>query len=175
MDRAQQALHALALDPIAETLADRNSYGFRIGRSTADAVEKCHNVLSQWYAAQWILEADISSCFDKIRHDWLLTNIPMDKTILRKWLKTGLIDNNVFYHTKEGVPQGGPISPILCNMVLDRLEEELHFTFGPKRSNRGRRAKVNLVRFADDCAPRTLTPIGIKMPHVVVGEASDKF
>ena len=71
------------LDPIAETLADPNSYGFRLERSTADAIDQCHRVLSQRWSAQWILEGDIRSCFDSISHDWLLANIPMDKAILR--------------------------------------------------------------------------------------------
>src|SRR6516225_1171645 len=88
-DRAMQALYLLALDPIAETTADPNSYGFRKERSTADAIDQCHTVLSNRGGAQWILEGDIKSCFDRISHDWLLAHIPMPKTILHKWLKAG--------------------------------------------------------------------------------------
>ena len=149
-DRAMQALYLLALDPVAETQADRNSYGFRIGRSTADAIGQCFHVLFRDYAAQWILDADVRSCFDMISHDWLLTSIPIDKTILRKWLKAGFIDGNSFHVTEEGTPQGGPISPALCNMVLDGLEREFVAAFGPKTSQKARKAKVNLIRFADD-------------------------
>jgi RNA-directed DNA polymerase len=74
----------------------------------------------------------------------------MDKTILRKWLKAGFMEKSSFHHTEEGTPQGGPISPALCNMVLDGLEKELAATFGPKTSRQAKKAKVNLIRFADD-------------------------
>ena len=63
-DRAMQALHLLALEPVSETTADKNSYGFRPERSTADAMAQCFTVLSQSYAAQWILEGDIKGCLD---------------------------------------------------------------------------------------------------------------
>ena len=92
-----------------------------------------------------------------ICHNWLLANIPVDNTILRKWLKAGFVDGNTFHVTEEGTPQGGPVSPALCNMVLDGLEKEFVAAFGPKTSQKAGKAKVNLIRFADDCAPRTLT------------------
>src|SRR3974377_505259 len=88
-DRAVQALHALALKPIAETVADRNSYGFREGRSCADAIGQCFCALAKSYAPVWVLEGDIKSCFDRISHKWLLANIPMDARILRQWLEAG--------------------------------------------------------------------------------------
>src|SRR6266566_9652765 len=77
-DRAMQALYLLALDPVSETTADPNSYGFRRGRCTADAIEACFIALCRNDRAQWILEGDIRSCFDRISHKWLLTHIPMD-------------------------------------------------------------------------------------------------
>jgi RNA-directed DNA polymerase len=86
-DRARQALHALALKPIAETVADRNSYGFREGRSCADAIGQCFCALAKSYAPVWVLEGDIKSCYDRISHPWLLKNIPMDKRMLRQWLE----------------------------------------------------------------------------------------
>jgi retron-type reverse transcriptase len=85
--RAMQALYLLALNPIAETTGDRNSYGFRPERSTADAIEQCFNVLSHRYSAQWVLEGDIKACFDGISHQWLEAHIPMEKAILHKWRK----------------------------------------------------------------------------------------
>jgi RNA-directed DNA polymerase len=144
-DRAQQALHLLALDPIAETTADPNSYGFRKARSVADAIEQCCNVLSRSNSAQWTLEGDIQSCFDEISHEWLLSHTPMDRTILRKWLKAGLIEQDVYQPTTAGTPQGGIISPALMNLTLDGLEPLLgkHFP-----AHRGK--QVNLVRYADD-------------------------
>ena len=90
-DRAQQALHLLALDPVVETTADHNSYGFRQQRSCADAIEQCFKTLSK-PNPQWILEGDIKSCFDRISHDWLLAHVPMDRAILQKWLKSGYME-----------------------------------------------------------------------------------
>ena len=68
LDRAQQALHMLALQPVAETCADKNSYGFRQGRSCADAIGQCFIALAKSYAPVWVLEGDIKSCFDRISH-----------------------------------------------------------------------------------------------------------
>jgi RNA-directed DNA polymerase len=142
-DRAMQALYKLALEPVAETQADKNSYGFRQERSTADAIAQCFNVLGQRYSSVWTLEGDIKGCFDNISHDWLISHIPMDKDILQKWLKAGFIDHKTLFPTTAGTPQGGIISPVLANMTLDGLEAELRKTFRPKD-------KVNLVRYADD-------------------------
>ncbi len=148
-DRAMQALYLLALDPVAETLADPNSYGFRKERSTADAIGKCFTILHQSGSAQWILEGDIRACFDNISHDWLLEHIPMDKSILRKWLKAGYMEKHAFYETVDGTPQGGIISPTLANLALDGLEQVLREAF-PQRPNKSSKGKVYLVRYADD-------------------------
>ena len=125
MDRAQQALHLLALEPIAETTADLNSYGFRPERSTADAGEQCFTVLCKRTSAQWVLEGDIKGCFDNISHDWMVANVPMDKAILSKWLKAGYVYQNELFPTDADTPQGGIISPVLANMTLDGLEAML--------------------------------------------------
>ena len=85
-DRAMQALHKLALEPIAETKADTNSYGFRPERSTQDAIEQCFNVLSHKFSDQWILEGDISGCFDNINHDWLLQTFSSNNINLQRLL-----------------------------------------------------------------------------------------
>ena len=110
-DRAMEAFHLHGLDPIEETLADRNSYAFRLERRCADALAQCHKVLFGPQAASWILEGDIEACFDRISHDWLLANVPMDKVILRQWLKAGFLEKTVLFATTEGTPQGGIISP----------------------------------------------------------------
>jgi RNA-directed DNA polymerase len=148
-DRAMQTLHLLALDPIAECQADPNSYGFRTKRCTADAIEQCHTVLSNRAGARFVLEGDIKSCFDNISHEWLLANVPMDRKLLRKWLKAGFIERSVFQHTDEGVVQGGPISPALANLTLDGLEKTLREKY-PKANAQRHRAKINYVRWADD-------------------------
>jgi RNA-directed DNA polymerase len=105
--------------------------------------------LSRKNSAQWILEGDIKACFDRISQEWLLQHIPMDKTILRKWLKAGFIDKNVLHATEEGTPQGGICSPVLANMTLDGLEKKLREKF-PKPPRKSSKEKVNFIRFADD-------------------------
>lgn len=143
MDRAQQALYKLALAPVAETLADGNSYGFREGRSCADAVQAGFNALSKPNSATWILEADIKGCFDNISIEWMLENIPMDKVILQKWLTAGFVEDGITYPSRKGTPQGGIISPTLSNMALDGLEEVVHRAV-PRRN------RLNFIRYADD-------------------------
>lgn len=147
-DRAMQALHLLALDPVAETTGDSHSYGFRRERSTADAIEQVRNVLSNKAAPQWVLEGDIKGCFDNISHEWLVANVLMDKGILRKWLKAGFVEMGKLFPTNAGTPQGGIISPVLANMALDGLQRELEGLFRTVRQ--AREAKVHLVRYADD-------------------------
>jgi len=142
-DRAEQALELLALDPVAETLADRCSYGFRPGRSAQDAMAACFQVLCQQTSAEWILEGDIRGCFDHLDHDWLVERVPTDQGKLRAWLKAGYLERGMFHPTAAGTPQGGIISPAAANMALDGLAERL------KTHVRDRR-KVHLVRYADD-------------------------
>jgi RNA-directed DNA polymerase len=148
-DRAMQARYLLALDPVAEATADHHSYGFRVGRAPADAMERCFKLLSKYDRAAYVLEGDIRSAFDRISHAWLLAHVPMDKASLRQWLKAGSMEKHVFQATDEGSPQGGPISPVLANLSLDGLECLLAEHY-PRTTRAGRRAKVNLVRFADD-------------------------
>jgi len=152
-DRAMQALYLFALDPVAETTADRNSYGFRQQRSCADAIQQCYSALGMHHCAQWVLEGDIRACFDRISHEWLVRNIPMDKVILRKWLKAGYMDGRTLYETTDGTPQGGIISPVLANMALDGLERRLREQY-PKytraRALGGQRPLFNYIRYADD-------------------------
>lgn len=144
-DRAMQMLYKIALEPMAETLADPNSYGFRPRRSCNDAIAQCFLSLCRDMSARWIFEADIKGCFDNIRHDWILKNIPINKTILKKWLKSGYIEKKRLFPTKKGTPQGGIISPLIMNMVLDGLE-----TLIMNKFPRWKRQKVNFIRYADD-------------------------
>jgi len=151
-DRAMQALYLLALAPVAETTGDTNSYGFRPERSTADAMGQCFIVLAPRRSADWVLEGDIAACFDRISHDWLLANIPMEKVILRKWLKAGYMEKGVLHPTEEGTPQGGIISPVIATMALDGLETRLRQSFPRQvwRDGKLHGNKVNVVRYADD-------------------------
>jgi len=145
-DRAMQALYARALIPIAETTADPNSYAFRISRCCQDAIAQCFNALSKPNSAEWVLEADIKGCYDNMNHEWMLNNIPMDKRILRQWLKAGYIEDECWHQTEVGCPQGGIISPVLANMTLDGLEEVIRKAV-PRTGS-----KVNFIRYADDSA-----------------------
>jgi len=148
-DRAMQALYLLGLDPIAESRADGHSYGFRLERRCADALEQSHIVLGNRSGPEWILEGDIKACFDRISHDWLLTYVPMDRQLLRQWLKAGFLEKHAWFATTEGTPQGGIISPVLANWTLDGLQRLLAEHFAEKRG-RQRKSKVHLVRYADD-------------------------
>jgi RNA-directed DNA polymerase len=132
------------LKPITETLGDRNSYGFREGRSCADAIGQCFCALAKSYAPVWVLEGDIQSCFDQISHQWLLQSIPMDRRILRQWLKAGYWEKGRLFPTEAGTPQGGIVSPALANLTLDGLEQAIRSRI------KIRRDQVNFIRYADD-------------------------
>lgn len=144
LDRAHQALQMLALQPIAETCADKNSYGFREGRSCADAIGQCFIALAKRCSPVWVLEGDIKSCFDEISHAWLVDHIPMDRRILVHWLKAGFMENQRLFPTRAGTPQGGIASPVLANLTLDGLEATIRASVHPRRD------KVNFIRYADD-------------------------
>lgn len=146
-DRAMQCLYSLALEPIAEATSDSRSFGFRRFMSTKDSCQQIFLCLSRKSSAQWILEVDIKGCFDHINHQWLLDNIPMDKSILTQFLKSGFIYKRHLNPTNAGTPQGGLISPILANMTLDGIEKLL-LTRYPKKGRK--HCKVNFVRYCDD-------------------------
>lgn len=148
-DRVMQAIHLLSLDPVAECIADPNSYGFRRERSCADAIEQCFKALVNKGAAQWVLEGDIRACFDQINHEWLIAHTPMNKSIVQKWLKCGYVESSQFYDTDEGTPQGGIISPVLANLTLDGMESMLAVNFA-STDRQVRQNKVHMVRYADD-------------------------
>jgi len=156
-DRALQALAKMALEPEWEAKFEPNSYGFRPGRSTHDAVEAIFDHLRM--KPKFILDADISQCFDKIDHQKLLDKLQTTPTLRRQvkaWLKSGVIDNNIFQKTIEGTPQGGTISPLLANIALHGMEEHLK-TFAETTSftkyydsKRDKRNRMGFIRYADD-------------------------
>jgi len=145
-DRSMQAIWHAALVPVAEERADPNAYGFRPKRSTHDAIQQCFNALGKRKSPRWVLEGDISACFDRISHKWLLENIPMDKVVLRKFLKAGFMENGDKHPTELGVPQGGTISTTIAVIALSGLETKL-------RSGKERqrcKEQINVIAYADD-------------------------
>jgi len=147
-DRAMQALFLQTLEPISETKADLHSYGFRPFRGCADAIEQCFNSLCK--------KDSIKGCFDNISNECLLEQIPMNKTILDKWLKAGYLEKGKFFPTKKGTPQGSIISPCLANMVLDGLQLAIDKACGIRyvKGNPSKRVNnphcIHLIRYADD-------------------------
>lgn len=122
-------IHIMYINCISEiisfrtpVLSDEHSYGFRQGRNVKDAILQLEKYVSKNPKCEWILKADIESCFDNISHEWLLKNVQVYTALLRKFLKAGFIKQNVWYPTDKGVPQGGSVSSILCNLTLDGLE-----------------------------------------------------
>ena len=140
-DRAMQTLYKYALEPIGEVTADSSSYAYRPRRNARNAIAQCCEILSKNNSIEWILKIDIKSCFDNISHEWLLNHIFADKVMLRKIIKTPYMKDLISYPTINGIPQGGALSSVLCNMTLDGLENLLSEHFG---------CDVHTVRYADD-------------------------
>lgn len=147
-DRAMQCLYKFALEPIAEITADNDSYGFRSKRNAKMAVNRCGTLLLK-NSFDWIIKGDIKSCFDNISHEWLIEHIPMDKVILKKFLKIGYKYKGIYYPNYRGIPQGACLSSVICNMTLDGLQCDLYKEFG---------CNVHFVRYADDFALTVRTP-----------------
>lgn len=125
-DRAVQKLYAFALQPVAETWGDPGSFGYRLFRSARDACSLIRSYLNRTGNAIWVLDADITECFDRISHQWLLEHIPIDTSYLAQVLTSGYVHHGRFYPVSQGVPQGGILSPLLANMALDGLESVLN-------------------------------------------------
>lgn len=154
-DRAMQTLHAMALSPIESVMGDKTSFGFKPYRSTKDACAYLHTCLSKKNSPVWVVEGDIKACFDEINHDWILKNTPMNKQILKEFLKAGFIENYHLFPTDKGTPQGGTISPIIANIALNGLEVTLARKFyarinGIIDKHHRNKHRINYVRFADD-------------------------
>ena len=140
-DRAMQTLYRFALEPIAEFHTDEHSYAYRPGRNVDGAISRMEKCLSDNPKRQWVLKADIESCFENISHEWLLEHVPMERKILQKFLKAGYVERDEWYPTEKGVAQGGSISGTLCNLTLDGLEDVLAADVS---------SKVDVIRYADD-------------------------
>ncbi len=157
-DRVMQMLVKLALEPEWEARFEPHSQGFRPGRRCMDAIWQIWNsirVLRTQKKSEWILDADISGCFDNITHEALLKRIPVFRETIRRWLKSGIIEFGKYYQTKTGTPQGRIISPLLANIALDGMErlfgaENSKGNYTKPSSRRGENRRLNLIRYADD-------------------------
>jgi len=149
IDRLLQQAIAQVLTPIFERKFSSNSYGFRPGRSAHDAILKAQEYVQA--GNEWVVDIDLEKFFDRVNHDKLMARVVRevkDKRVLkliRAYLNSGVMINGVVVETEEGTPQGGPLSPLLSNIMLDDLDKELE--------RRGHK----FVRYADDCAPRKLS------------------
>ncbi|HEY9864237.1 MAG TPA: group II intron reverse transcriptase/maturase [Candidatus Obscuribacterales bacterium] len=146
-DRVRQALVKSALEPQWEARFEGESYGFRPGRSSHDAMSRIFQSirLKEYY----ILDADIAKCYDQINHEYLLSKIDCPSTMkaqIKQWLKAGVMDNGIFNATEVGTPQGGVISPLLANIALDGMIELIKHKF-PKKKNL---VQAQVIRYADD-------------------------
>lgn len=138
----QQALHQI-LSPIFEATFSESSYGFRPGRSTIQAVKRAKSYIEE--GKRWVVDIDLEKFFDKMNHDTLMERVRRkvkDKrilTLIRRYLKSGVMENGIVQPNEEGSPQGGPLSPLLSNIMLTDLDKELE--------KRG----LSHCRYADDC------------------------
>lgn len=147
-DKAMLTLYAFALDPVAESKADKRSFFARKGRSAHDAYAYVMRDLSGKDAPQWIVRADVEAFFDRVMHDWLVHYIPMDKRILKKFLSSGVVKNGELFSSNRGISFASSLSPILGNMMLDGLQSHIYNMLYPMGCvdylNGG------MIRFADD-------------------------
>lgn len=155
IDRVYQEVCKLALEPMFEAKFESCSYGFRPCRGANDAIAKIHS-FTYGLKRQYVFEGDFKSCFDTLSHQHILNklgNFPLKK-LIKKWLEAGYLENNIFYKTNTGTPQGGIISPILANIALDGMEEALNIKYKLKKIH-GVYCYVNtskyvVIRYADD-------------------------
>jgi RNA-directed DNA polymerase len=154
-DRVMQAMVKAALEPEWEARFEANSYGFRPGRCTMDAIEAIHTTTNRQDCSQWVLDADISGCFDNIDHKPLLAKLPVFTTTIRRWLKAGVVEVGRFEPTDMGTPQGGVISPLLANVALDGMERLFDVERADGRPKapafrKGPNKGIAVIRYADD-------------------------
>ncbi len=148
-DRIIQQAIAQVLTPIFDPTFSNNSFGFRPNRNGQQAVKQVQSIIKQ--GRRFVVDVDLSKFFDRVNHDLLMTLLGRkvkDKRLLKLikcYLRAGVIDNSLYSESREGVPQGGPLSPLLANIMLDPLDKELE-----KRGHQ-------FARYADDCVPRRRT------------------
>jgi len=150
LDRVVQQAILQVIDPIIDPHFSKNSFGFRKGRNAHQAIELAEQYYQEGYRT--VVDCDLKSYFDTIHHQRLrayLEEFITDKIVLKliwKFLRSGILDKDIYVETTEGAPQGGPLSPILANVYLNKLDRELE-----KRGHR-------FIRYADDFVIYVKTP-----------------
>ena len=143
LDRFIQQAIAQELNLIYDENFSENSFGFRPRRAAKDAIKKAESYINEGY--RWVVDIDLEKFFDKVNHDILMYKLSKDikdkrvLKLIRKYLQSGIMINGIVVSNEEGTPQGGPLSPLLSNIMLDELDKELE-----KRGHR-------FCRYADDC------------------------
>jgi len=146
LDRLLQQALLQVLQPIFDPTFSDASFGFRPGRGTHHAIERARALIAS--GRKWVVDLDLAKFFDRVNHDVLMARVARrikDKRVLlliRRFLQAGMMEGGVVSPRVEGTPQGGPLSPLLSNILLDELDKELEA-----------RGHAH-VRYADDCAPR---------------------
>jgi RNA-directed DNA polymerase len=152
-DRAVQMLVKMALEPEWEAIFEPNSYGFRLGRQSHDAIQQIFGSIKG--KPKWVLDADISKCFDSINHSYLLNKLgkcPKNIRVqIKAWLKAGYLEGKELFPTKEGTPQGGTVSPLLANIALHGMENVLTEWVKTWKGRKDRNLEsFSFIRYADD-------------------------
>jgi RNA-directed DNA polymerase len=164
-DRALQALAASALEPEWEARFEPRSYGFRPGRGCHDAIVAIHTSASRQDARRlWVLDADLEAAFDRLSHDHILRSLGTfpARGLVRRWLRAGVMEDGRVTLTREGVPQGGVISPVIMNVALHGMEQAAGVRYWEGGATlRAVPGTPVLVRYADDRAPRALMEVAM--------------
>lgn len=148
-DRIYQNIAKMALEPQWEVRFEPTSYGFRPKRGCHDAIERIFKSCAPG-KKRWIFEGDFKGCFDNLRHDYIMEQIKdfPEKAVTERWLKAGYVDNNVFNRTRKGSGQGSVISPLLANIALHGMGEQLGIKYKTFVRNDGYQCAYNRTRYA---------------------------
>lgn len=157
-DRVAQAIIKNALEPSWEARFENNSFGFRPGRGCHDAIEGCFYRFRKGSIDNWVLDADIKGAFDNISHEFILKKLEYTpgREFIKKWLKAGYVESQIFNKTNKGTPQGGILSPLLANIALDGMDNWLSRitetkVYGKTKIKTKEERKIyGFIRYADD-------------------------
>ncbi|MGG0465420.1 group II intron reverse transcriptase/maturase [Priestia aryabhattai] len=156
-DRVYQNVVKNALEPQWEVRFEATSYGFRPKRSTHDAISNLFNKLNTNSKKKWVFEGDFLGCFDHLNHNWIVeqTSSFSGNILVKRWLKMGYIEQDMLHKTTEGTPQGSIVSPLLANIALCGMEEEIGVVYRKTHKSNGRykidpKCKIGRILYADD-------------------------